>query len=198
MFISELKRRILDNLALHIEGLIFAAEEPIPLLDIKNTLSEVMQVDVKVRDVEEAINQLIEKFENKDFSIEIMQIGEGFTFMTKPQYHSTISHFIKSISKNKLSKAALETLSIIAYTQPTSKTDIESIRGVNCDYAVQKLLEKNLVEIAGRSDGPGRPILYATSNYFMNYFGLKSIVDLPSIKEIEMPTNTIGSAELEV
>jgi segregation and condensation protein B len=187
----------LDNLSLHIEALIFAAEEPIPLSDIKNTICEVMQVDIKTEDVEEAINLVIEKYEQDIFAIEVMQIAEGFTFMTKPQYHSTISYFIKSITTNKLSKAALETLSIIAYTQPASKTDIESIRGVNCDYAVQKLLEKNLAEIVGRSEGPGRPILYGTSDYFMNYFGLKSIHDLPTIKELEVPQNAIGSPEID-
>jgi len=188
----------LDNLSLHIEGLIFAAEEPISLSDIEYTLREVMEANIRTEEIEIAINEVIKKYEQDIFAIEIMQIADGFTFMTKPQYHSTISHYIKSISTNKLSKAALETLSIIAYTQPTSKTDIECIRGVNCDYAVQKLLEKNLVEIAGRSEGPGRPILYATSDHFMNYFGLKSIHDLPTIKEMEMPANALGSPDMDL
>jgi segregation and condensation protein B len=94
--------------------------------------------------------------------------------------------------KKRLSRSALETLSIIAYKQPVTKSELERIRGVNCDYAIQKLLEKELVAIQGRSDGPGRPLLYGTSDKFMDYFGLKSLDDLPKPKEFREPSNQIG------
>ena len=92
----------------------------------------------------------------------------------------------------RLSQAALETLSIVAYKQPVSKTELEQIRGVSCDYAIQKLLEKELVEIQGRSDAPGRPLVYGTSEKFMDYFGIKSLKDLPKPKDFKDVENVIG------
>jgi len=106
--------------------------------------------------------------------------------MTKAAYHETIGNHIKLENRKNLSKAAMETLSIIAYKQPIVKSEMEVIRGVSCDYSVQKLLEKELVEIVGRSEGPGRPLLYGTSDKFMDHFGLKSIADLPKLKDIEI------------
>jgi hypothetical protein len=86
----------------------------------------------------------------------------------------------------------METLAIIAYRQPISKSETEHIRGVSCDYAIQKLLEKELIEITGKSDGPGRPVLYSTSRSFMDYFGIKSVKDLPQLKDIHVDQNEIG------
>ena len=88
-------------------------------------------------------------------------------------------------SKKKLSQKALETLSIVAYRQPIAKLEVEQIRGVNCDYTIQKLLDKDLISISGKADGPGRPILYILSNYFLDYFGINSIMDLPHLKDFE-------------
>ena len=102
---------------------------------------------------------------------------------------------MKQQHRKKLSTASLETLAIIAYKQPISKVDIEAIRGVNCDYAVQKLLEKELVSISGRAETVGKPLLYKTSEKFMSYFGLKNIQDLPKPKELELTENSIGLEE---
>jgi hypothetical protein len=96
-------------------------------------------------------------------------------------------------AKRRLSTAALETLAIIAYKQPLSKSEIEHIRGVNCDYSIQKLLEKELIVINGKGDGPGRPLLYATSKSFMDHFGLKSVKDLPKLKDLHILDNEIGT-----
>ena len=85
----------------------------------------------------------------------------------------------------KLSQSALETLAIIAYRQPITKLEVEQIRGVNCDYTMQKLLEKDLISISGKADGPGRPLLYSLSQYFLDYFGIASIADLPQLKDVE-------------
>ena len=112
--------------------------------------------------------------------------------MTKGAYHHTVGTFLRQNTHKKLSKSAMETLAIIAYKQPVTKTELESIRGVNSDYTIQKLLEKDLVEISGRSDGPGKPLLYGTTSKFTDYFGLKSIDDLPKPKEIEQTENQIG------
>ena len=117
--------------------------------------------------------------------------------MTKGAYYNTVATYLKQITKKKLSKSALETLSIIAYKQPVVKSELEKIRGVSCDYSIQKLLEKELVEIAGRSDGPGKPLLYATSEKFMDYFGLKSIGELPKTRDISTAQSSIGDVSIE-
>lgn len=185
----------MDKLSLHIESLIFAAEKPISIADIRAVLCEAMGIEFDIEVIESGINEVIKKYEHQDFAIEVMEMSGGFTFMSKPQYHHTLGQYLKSTSSRKLSKAAMETLAIIAYKHPTTKTDIESIRGVNCDYAIQKLLEKELVTILGRSDGPGKPIIYGVSDNFMNYFGLKSIKDLPDLKDFAEVQNAIGEVQ---
>lgn len=187
-----LKKYTLDYFLRHIEALIFAAETPISRLDIKLTLEEVFNTKIESESLEELIRQLFQKYTADDFSFEIVEIAEGFQFMTKGAYYNTIGQLLKINSKKKLSRAALETLAIIAYKQPISKSEVEKIRGVSSDYTIQKLLEKELVAIDGRSDGPGRPLLYATSQKFMDYFGLKSIKDLPKLKEFKENDNEIG------
>ncbi|MEY4134439.1 MAG: hypothetical protein RL386_789, partial [Bacteroidota bacterium] len=127
-----------------------------------------------------------------DFAFEIVEIAGGHQFMTKGAYHPTVATLLKQRNRRRLSQAALETLSIIAYKQPVSKSALEKIRGVNCDYALQKLLEKELVTITGRSEGPGRPLLYGTSEKFMNYFGLRSLRDLPQPREFQSSDQVIG------
>jgi len=125
-------------------------------------------------------------------AIELVKIGNGYQFLTKKEYHAVINLLQLQRSKKKLSQAALETLAIIAYKQPVTKPDIEQIRGVNCDYSIQKLLEKELIAIVGKSEGLGKPILYGTSNLFMDYFGINSIEELPQLKDFTNNTATIG------
>ena len=125
----------------------------------------------------------------------MLEIAEGYQFLTKGAYHNTVGTLLKQKTRKRLSRAALETLAIVAYKQPVSKSEIEKIRGVNSDYALQKLLEKELVSIVGRSEGPGKPLLYGAGDKFMNYFGLKSIKDLPQPKEFKDPDNLIGEPE---
>ena len=125
-------------------------------------------------------------------AFEILEIADGFQFISKPVVHAVVGTHLKQTTKKRLSQSALETLSIIAYKQPISKSELEQIRGVSCDYSIQKLLEKELIEISGRSDAPGRPLLYATSQKFMDYFGLKSLRDLPKTKDFKEPESEIG------
>lgn len=191
----------MENLALNIESLIFAASNPISFNDIKSTLEAHMETKLKNEPIEEAIEALIKKYQDEAFAIEIVEISNGFTFMSKGAHHNLIGTYLKQITNKKLSKSALETLSIIAYKQPTTKAEMESIRGVNCDYSVTKLLEKELVEIKGRSEGIGKPLLYGTSDKFMDYFGLKNMDDMPKLKDFELPDNSIGlpdSAEVTI
>lgn len=181
---------------MYIESLIFAAPEPVTLSDIKLSLESSFEVKLKKSDIEKSIHELIAKYQKEEYAIEIVAINYGYQFMSKPFYHHVIGNLVKVQSNKKLSKAAIETLSIIAYKQPVTKTMIESIRGVSCGYTIQKLLEKELCEIVGRDDGPGRPLLYATSAKFMNYFGLKDIKDLPHLKEVDPDEeNSIGNSD---
>lgn len=182
----------MDKLIQHIEAIIFSSENPISYKEIKSCLEQSMEVQLKKEMIMGALASLKQKYQNDDFAFEIVEISGGFQFLTKGAYHHTISTLLKQKAKKRLSKSALETLAIIAYKQPVIKSQMESIRGVGCDYAIQKLLEKELIIIAGRSDNPGRPLLYATSEKFMNYFGLKSIKDLPKLKDFDTEENTIG------
>jgi len=182
---------------LHIEALIFASDKPVTnkeILACIRTLDE----NISKKEIEKYISEIQQKYDSEEFAIQVMAMANGYIFMTKSDYHDTLTQHLKLSSKKKLSSSALETLSIIAYKQPVTKSEMESIRGVNCDYAVQKLLEKELIEITGRKDGPGKPLLYGTSTKFMNYFGLKSIDDLPKLREFEEPENTIGNIEQEI
>ena len=182
----------MEKLALHIESLIFSASPSISFDDIKNALEESLGTSFTNEEVADQIGILMEKYAEDNYAIEIIEIAGGFRFMTKGAYHHTIGTFLRQNTHKKLSKSALESLAIIAYKQPVTKTEIESIRGVNSDYTIQKLLEKELVEISGRSDGPGKPLLYSTTSKFTDYFGLKSIEDLPKPKEIEPLENQVG------
>ena len=148
--------------------------------------------DVPEEDIVGAIQRVEEKFLGDEFSFQLYKASGGFQFLTKPAYQASISILLKQQSKKRLSTSAMETLSIIAYKQPISKTEIENIRGVNCDYAVQKLLDKSLIEITGKAETIGRPMLYGTTPKFMEYFGINDLVELPVPKDFTNEVNTIG------
>ena len=149
-------------------------------------------VQVPVEDIHQAITNLQAKYADESFAIEITKIGGGYQFYSKPAYQASIGILLKQQSKRRLSNSSLETLSIIAYKQPITKSEIEKIRGVNCDYTVQKLLEKELIEIQGKSDAVGRPLIYGTSKNFMEYFGINDLKDLPTPKDFSQEENSIG------
>jgi segregation and condensation protein B len=140
---------------------------------------------VATEQTEAAIQAITEKYASEFYSFEVVQSGGGWQFLTKKEFHKTIAQLNGDKFLKRLSPASLETLAIIAYKQPVTKGEIESIRGVSSDYAVQKLLEKELIVIAGRNEKlPGHPLVYATSRNFMDYFGINSSEDLPTIKEV--------------
>ena len=182
----------MDFLKNHVEALIFCSAQPITTEEIKTCLSEMFDAEVPAEDIEAAVDELQSKYDQDEFSIEITKIGGGYLFYSKPAYQASIGILLKQQSKRRLSNSALETLSIIAYKQPITKSEIEKIRGVNCDYTVQKLLEKELVEIRGKSDAVGRPLIYGTSNNFMEYFGINDLKDLPTPKDFSQEENKIG------
>jgi segregation and condensation protein B len=172
----------------NIEALIFASEKPLArneLVDLVNNAFGFIEDRATSEQVEAAISAIKEKYESAFYPFEVVESGGGLQFLTKKEFHKIIAQLNGDKFLKKLSVASLETLSIIAYKQPVTKSEIEIIRGVNCDYAVQKLLEKDLIIISGRNeDSPGKPLIYATSKSFMDYFGINSPDDLPKIREV--------------
>ena len=183
-----------DPILLHAEAVVFCASEPISLEEIRSGLSENFQTEIDADKLREVLGILQERYSGEEFSFQLEESAGGFHFLTKPSYQSSVTQVWKQKVKKRLSPSALETLSIIAYKQPVTKPDIEKIRGVNCDYAVQKLLEKELIAITGKSGLPGKPVLYGTSKKFMDYFGLNSLEELPELREILPEDNSIGDS----
>jgi segregation and condensation protein B len=182
----------LDFLQNHIEALIFCSPSPAKVVELKACLSEMFNAEVPEEDILGAIHRLEEKFNAEEYSFQLNKSAGGYQFLTKPAYQASIGIMLKQQSKKRLSTSAMETLSIIAYKQPISKTEVENIRGVNCDYAVQRLLEKGLIEIQGKAETVGRPILYGTSPKFMEYFGISELNELPTPKDFTEDVNAIG------
>ena len=178
----------ISNLIPHIEALIFASDKPLTSLDITELVNNAfgfMEDKVTLDQVEASIEGIVEKYNSEFFPFEVKQSGGGWQFLTKKDFHKTIAQLNGEKFLKRLSAAALETLAIIAYKQPITKGEIETIRGVSTDYTIQKLLEKELIIISGRNEQlPGHPLIYATSKSFMDYFGVNSAEDLPKIKEV--------------
>lgn len=151
--------------------------------------------DVPENDIQEAIKNAIKKFSSDEYAFEVIKSGGGFQFLSKPAYQASISILLKQKSKKRLSQSAIETLSIIAYKQPITKAGIEAIRGVGCDYTIQKLLEKELIAILGKAESVGKPILYGTSDRFLDYFGINAIDELPTLKDFKTEENEIGEVK---
>ena len=177
-----------SDLIPHIEALIFASEKPLTTLELTelvNNLEEIEDGKVSLDKVESALEGISEKYSADFYPFEVKQSGGGWQFLTRPAFHKTVAQLNGEKFLKRLSAASLETLAIIAYKQPVTKGEIESIRGVSCDYTVQKLLEKELIIISGRNEkAPGQPLLYSTSKNFMDYFGINSADELPKIKEV--------------
>jgi segregation and condensation protein B len=181
-------------LAQHIEALIFASEQSITPDEIITCLKTTYGWELKKSDIEDAVKQLMTKYADDEFAFELNAIAGGYQFLSKKEFHGSIHVMLQLKEKKRLSSAALETLAIIAYKQPITKPELEHIRGVSCDYSIQKLLEKELIVITGKSDGPGKPLMYATSKNFMDHFGLNSVKDLPKLKDIQsVDPNEIGT-----
>jgi segregation and condensation protein B len=178
----------ISNLIPHIEALIFASEKPLTTLEITDLINNAfgfMEDKITLDQIESAIEGILEKYRAEFYPFEVRESGGGWQFLTKKDYHKTVAQLNGDKFLKRLSTAALETLSIIAYKQPVTKGEIEAIRGVSSDYAIQKLLEKDLIVITGRNEAlPGHPLVYATSKNFMDYFGLNSPEDLPKLKEV--------------
>lgn len=177
-----------------LEALIFAAPKPISAADLlaavraaaESSESEHAQAfrGVNEEGVLEALNLLQQDFEVEDRAFRLMEQATGWGFVTKPEYAPWVRKLYPETKPARLSGPALETLAIIAYRQPVTRADIEAVRGVAVDGVMGVLLDRSLVRIAGRAELPGRPLLYSTTGYFLEHFGLKSTQDLPNASEL--------------
>ncbi len=176
----------LEELMLHVEAVVFASEKPITVIDLITLLADSYpEIQINSDTILSCLETLHEKYSSEFHSFGLVESGGGYQFLTKKQFHPTIAKLNGDKFLKRLSTAALETLSIISYKQPITKPDIEYIRGVNCDYSIQKLLEKELIVISGRNeDAVGKPLLYSTSKSFMDYLGINNMEDLPRLKEV--------------
>jgi segregation and condensation protein B len=162
-----------------IEAILFVSDKPVSIMTLKDVLK-----DIEPTEIRECVEELNGEYNSSERSFSIREIAGGFQMLTDPVYSSWISSLYKR-PPDRLTGPALETLAIIAYKQPLTRSDIEIIRGVNVDGVLHTLEERSLIKTRGRVDGPGRPILYGTTNEFLQHFGLKSLEDLPKLKEFQ-------------
>jgi segregation and condensation protein B len=178
----------MDNIYIPvIESLIFSSDDPLSSSDIIKAIKGIDgdEISLSEKDIESIVEELNKKYESMNIGFQILQIANGFVYATKPENAKYVGFLSTEKTRRRLSQAALETLSIIAYKQPVTKPEIETIRGVNSDYILNTLLEKNLITISGRAESIGRPLLYSTTDEFLKYFGLNKLSDLPKPREID-------------
>jgi len=183
------------ELRAELEALVFASDLPISAEELARILAQFHEIEITAEEIENFMSQLILEYQSGAQGFELVKTAGAYLFLTKKQFQPLLALALAERSKKRLSQAALETLSIIAYKQPVTKADLEHIRGVNCDYSIQRLLERNLIVISGKSNGPGRPLLYSTSDKFMEYFGLNTLDELPPLKALDNQENSIGQEE---
>ncbi len=165
------------NLKAIIEAILFVADEPVSLKKIADV------VGIPTGVVKKAIEELKKEYEERERGFQLLEVAGGYRFYSHPAYAPYIEEFILSTEYKRLTQAAIETLTIIAYKQPITKSEINAIRGVNSEATINTLIERGLVKEIGRRGGTGQPILYGVTPYFLEVFGLKSIKDLPPLEE---------------
>jgi segregation and condensation protein B len=185
----------IEQLMPHVEALIFASERPLTQIEMTEILGQALETVIEADRIATCLDAIREKYDAEYYPFQLKETGGGYQFLTKKQFHKTVLQLNGDKHIKKLSNAAMETLSIIAYKQPITKSEIEYIRGVSADYSIQKLLEKELIVIAGRNEEMvGKPLIYTTSKNFMDYLGINSPSQLPQLKDITdlqivMPTS---------
>ncbi len=169
-----------------IEALIFASEEPISGEKIRDIIVEnEEQIEIDENTVADFVEKLNQRYDENGLSFRIERLAGGYTFVTQSKYHYWLSVFQHENAFRKLSQSAIESLAIVAYRQPITKPEVDQIRGVDSGYIIRQLMEKALIEVSGRADSPGKPLLYRTTKHFLRHFGLNSVQDLPKPREIE-------------
>ena len=163
-----------------IEALVFSSESPLPLTKIREIIP-----GLTPKQINSIIEYLNEQYRQGGRSYEIREIAGGYQMFTMPEFAAFVDKLFQEKQQSRLTQKALETLAIVAYKQPVTRHEIEEIRGVNVDGVMKTLMSRSLVTISGRAQAPGSPFLYKTTRKFLDYFGLKSLDDLPKLKEID-------------
>jgi segregation and condensation protein B len=171
-----------------LEVILFSTEEPISAYQIAQMLQEEghgpREGNLTPARVDRLVEQLVREWEMATRPLTVLKIAGGYQMATRPEWSELVARLQEDKRSHRLSRASLETLAIVAYKQPVIRPDIDAIRGVNSDSALKTLMERGLVTISGRDEGPGRPLLYRTTNGFLKYFGLNSLSDLPEPREL--------------
>lgn len=183
-----------DELVRLVEAILMVADHPLSLKEI----CDVVGTDVAPSQVSDTIEVLNKFYEDSGRSFRIRHIAKGWQLFVLPEFSPWIRKLYVAYRQERLSRAALETLAIIAYKQPITKVEIEQIRGVACDGVIRGLFEKNFIKIEGRKEVPGRPFLYGTTDQFLNYFGLGSLKDLPKLEEFEHIIGELSQQEVDL
>lgn len=170
---EELSRK--SSIKSAIEAMLFASGEPLSLRELSNNIG------IKPSIAEEVIKEMVTDYEDKNRGIRLISINEGYQLVTKAENSEYLQKLLRRNKKHSLSQASIESLAIIAYKQPITRIDIDEIRGVKSESAIQKLVERGLIKDAGRLEVPGRPILYCTTDEFLRQFGLETLKELPSL-----------------
>ena len=173
-------KMVLEKLKQIVEALIFASDVPITIDQLKSFIE-----DTTVVQIQKVIEELNLENKQNNRAFHIIHVAGGYQMVTREAYSQWVKKLFQKKIKSRLTQAALETLSVFVFKQPVSKTEVSAIRGVNCDGVVKTLLDRKLINITGRSDGPGRPLIYCTTKEFLRYFGVNNISDLPKPREIE-------------
>jgi len=176
------QRQVEIDIKQQLEAVIFASDEAISTKLIRMALDDETLSDEQIAALVAELNR---EYEATGRTFRIQHIAQGYRFLTEKHFHRPIQRLLQPKLARRLSQAALETLAIIAYKQPITKAEIEAIRGTNADYVIRVLLEKNLIEVCGRSEGVGKALLYGTTKEFLDYFNLPSLAELPKLREIE-------------
>lgn len=158
-----------------IESLLFVSGEPLSMKDLHNNL------EIPVKIIESVINEMVKDYEDENRGIKLISINEGYQLVSKPQNSDSVQKLLKKNKRQSLSQASLESLAIVAYKQPITRVDIDEIRGVKSESALQRLIERDLIREIGRLEVPGRPILFGTTEEFLRQFELKGLDELPSL-----------------
>ena len=185
-----------DNIKSVLEALLLASEKPLTIEQVKFVLGAIEVTEIRAK-----LEELKQEYEQSNRGIRVAEIAGGFQLITASAFAPFLKKLFKERHVERLSKPALETLAIIAYKQPLTKLEIESLRNVNVDGVMRSLLDKNLIRISGRKKAPGRPFVFGTTKQFLEYFGLKSLEELPKMEDFSAlaqdSANTVEQTEIE-
>lgn len=168
----------MDNLVNIIEAILFVAGDGVQYFDIADKL------EISEKEVKNAVEELKQRYESFNSGIKVVTYNNKAQLSTNQDYINEVTVVLNPIKEKQLTKAVLEVLAIIAYKQPVTRLDVENVRGVNCDYAISTLLDNNIIEVVGRKDAVGKPLLFGTTDLFLKRFNLNSIDDLPDYEEL--------------